>query len=267
MHSYQEENIIPVIKEANQIGSIKRKTKIRPLDDVDILLVIGIGRYHDNGWHVIDDCSYEWERDDKDENDNISSIHILNKLRDRLLVTYPNSEIKRNNEVVNVYLKSYDVGFDLVPGFYIRDKDYYLIPKGSKSTQWKKTNPKIDELILNNINSNNNNRIKDVIKMAKYFFSYKKIPRIRSYHLESCAYHIFKDITGNYSTREYLKYFYSNIDSSYLNSCIDPTGLSDNLTSYLESEEIIKILSQLALAVSSLDHSEEDYCEFVGFYN
>lgn len=263
--SYSNDNTFPSLKEYRLIGSYKRRTKIDPLDDVDILLVLGSGYYQGNNWHIIDNCSYPFSDEDKDENGNISSVKILNTLRKMLLETYPRSEIKRNNEVVNVYLSSYDVGFDLVPSFYYKNVDYFLIPAGSNSTKWKMTNPIKDELILDEINRNNGNKIKDIIKIAKQFFRYKRIPSLRSYHLESCAYYIFDKIKGNHSLSEYLSYFYKNLDSNYLNGCKDPTGISGDLSSNLEIEDVEKILEQLNYAIQNLARSEEDYCAYIGF--
>lgn len=263
--SYSNDDSFPSLMESRIIGSYKRKTKIDPLNDVDIILVLGKGYYQGNNWHIISDCSYPFSLEDKDEDGNISSIKILNTLRNKLSETYPNSEIKRNNEVVNVFLSSYGVGFDLVPAFYYSDVKYFLIPKGSRSTKWKKTNPLIDEIILDDINSKNGFKIKDVIKISKHFFSYKQIPSLRSYHLESCAFFIFNEISGNYSLRDYLEYFYSKLDRRYLNGCKDPTNISEDLSSNLDSTDIEKITTELNSAIDVLKISEEKYCEYVGF--
>lgn len=263
--SYSSDGDFPQLIETRIIGSYKRKTKINPLNDVDIVLTFGKGYYKGNNWHIIDDCSYSFSSIDYDDEQNVSSVRLLNKLKEKLSATYSRSEIRRNNEVVNVYLSSYDVGFDLIPAFYYRDVDYFLIPKGSNSTKWKKTNPIKDELILDEINNKNGNKIKDVIRIAKHFFSYKKIPSLRSYHLESCAYYIFNEISGNDSIREYLFYFYDNLDMELLNECEDPTGISEPLSSNLDMLDIKKITVALNEAKSILSNSEEAYCEYVGF--
>ena len=263
--SYSSDGDFPQLIETRIIGSYKRKTKINPLNDVDIVLTFGKGYYKGNNWHIIDDCSYSFSSIDYDDEQNVSSVRLLNKLKEKLSATYSRSEIRRNNEVVNVYLSSYDVGFDLIPAFYYRDVDYFLIPKGSNSTKWKKTNPIKDELILDEINNKNGNKIKDVIRIAKHFFSYKKIPSLRSYHLESCAYYIFNEISGNDSIREYLFYFYDNLDMELLNECEDPTGISEPLSSNLDMLDIKKITVALNETKSILSNSEEAYCEYVGF--
>lgn len=263
--SYSSDGDFPQLIETRIIGSYKRKTKINPLNDVDIVLTFGKGYYKGNNWHIIDDCSYSFSSIDYDDEQNVSSVRLLNKLKEKLSAAYSRSEIRRNNEVVNVYLSSYDVGFDLISAFYYRDVDYFLIPKGSNSTKWKKTNPIKDELILDEINNKNGNKIKDVIRIAKHFFSYKEIPSLRSYHLESCAYYIFNEISGNDSIREYLFYFYDNLDMELLNECKDPTGISEPLSSNLDMLDIKKITVALNEAKSILSNSEEEYCEYVGF--
>jgi len=265
LQSYSDEGIIPTIREARIIGSYGRKTKISPLDDVDILLVMGVGHYAGNNWHIIDECSYPFANDDKDEDGNISSIRILNTLRNRIVKTYSRSEVRRNDEVVNVYLSTYNVGFDLVPCFYYKDVKYFLMPAGSGSTRWKKTNPEKDDHILDRINNVNGYKIKDVIKLAKQFFRYKKIKSLRSYHLEACAYYIFDKVHCSANLADYLAYFYSNLTQERIDSCPDPTGLSERLTSGLSRTDIGNILSELKNAVEALKQGEQYYCEYVGF--
>jgi hypothetical protein len=164
-----------------------------------------------------------------------------------------------------VFLKSYGIGFDIVPCFYYRNTDYFLIPAGSQSTKWKRTNPIKDEVILDAINSNNNGKIKKVILLAKQFFKYKRIPSLRSYHLEAIAYYIFNEIQGDYQLSEYLVYFFKNLTNDLLRSCSDPTGLSEPLDSGLDFSMCSIVLSAVKEANMLLERDEGEYCKYVGY--
>ena len=163
-------NLIPLPKEIFLIGSYARGTKITPLDDVDIFYVMGIAVKRDEHWHTLIECSLKFGEEFLDEDKNISSIKILELIKKEISKTYSQSNIRRNNEVVNVYLTSYEVGFDIVPAFKIKNYDYYLIPAGGNSSKWKRSNPKKDEEILNILNEKHNGLLKNTIRIIKYWF-------------------------------------------------------------------------------------------------
>jgi hypothetical protein len=287
---------IPPSKYIFLTGSYGRKTKINPLDDVDIFYVMDYGMKENENEYLINtsfDFGYKCiECNDGDSiigsilkaifggeednfcsaympypNEKISSKKILELIKRGLIKNYPNSEIRRNGEVVNVYLKTYGVGFDIVPAFYINNEDYYLIPAGGKSTKWKKSNPKKDEEILKKLNDKHNGKLKDIIRIIKYWFRKKKIKSLRSYHLESICYYMFKNKKNSILTYENgLLHFYKYIGIkpylTYLKSCPDPTNLSGDLSSGLSDEDINKIISEARTARKYL---KKGGCEFVRY--
>ncbi|WP_434579274.1 SMODS domain-containing nucleotidyltransferase [Thermoanaerobacterium thermosaccharolyticum] len=256
--------LLPMPKDVFLTGSYKRGTKISPLDDVDIFYVIGYALKKYKARHIITDCSFKYGVEFEDNEGKISSIKILNLIKQELSKTYSKSEIRRNGEVVNVYLRSYEVGFDVVPAWEIAGSEYYLIPNGGGSTKWKKSNPKIDEYILNRLNDKHKNLLKNTIRVMKYWFKKKKIKSPRTYHLESIAYYIFsiKDPISSY--KESLIYFFENINyNNYLIRCPDPTNLSGNLSSSLDKEDIKKILNEADNAIKYLKEGEEKFIKYV----
>ena len=256
---------LPYPKDIFLTGSYKRETKISPLDDVDIFYVIGLAEKKDNHRHTITDCTFDFGEDFKDEDENVSSVKVLNLLKKEISKTYSRSEVRRNGEVVNVYLTSYEVGFDIVPAWKITNDNYYLIPVGGGSTKWKRSNPKVDENILNTLNEKHSNLLKDIIRIVKYWFRKKKIKTPRSYHLESIAYYVFekkKSITTSYV--EGLIYLYKNINyNNYLEKCPDPTNLSGDLSSNLNEDDISKILTEASKAIEYLRKGEEEFVRYV----
>lgn len=258
---------LPTPLEFYIIGSYKRGTKISPLDDIDILYSIGNVYEQSPDFYAIIKSSYIFTKDFYDHENNISSKKVLDKIKSELMSTYTRSDIRRNNEVVNLYLNSYSVGFDIVPAFYINSADTYLIPNGSNSTKWKKTNPKVDERILDNLHSKHNQLLKNVIRIIKYWFKKKKIKSLRSFHLESLAYYIFDVIDPINSYQEGVAYFLNNINyKNYLESCPDPTFSSEYLSSNLEPSDINLITNEAKTGLQKIINGEEEFVNYVDSY-
>ena len=123
-------------------GSFARKTKIRPIDDVDLLLVL-----HGGGTRVAlspNDPDVYWLKieDDiaalavfGDAYGYVNSTKILNKIKSSLsaIPNYGKADIHRNMQAVTLQLKSYIWDFDIVPSVPIGNGtaiQYYLIPDG-----------------------------------------------------------------------------------------------------------------------------------------
>lgn len=265
IRSKADEGQLPTPKEFLLIGSYKRGTKIAPLDDVDMLYVMGRARREGSTHrHILTDCDFEFGLAFMEPENNISSVKVLNLLKKVIGAVYSRSEVRRNQEVVNVYLASYDVGFDIVPAFRVENQGYYLIPAGGGSPYWKRTNPKKDEVILDQLNEKHSNLLKNTIRIMKYWFRKKRIKSLRSYHLETIAYYIFSEEGSCTSYPECLHTFYRNLNAAgYLKECPDPTGLSGNLTSKLTEDDIQGILAEASKAIEYLDQGEEEYVHYV----
>lgn len=120
-------------------GSFARKTKIRELDDIDIMLCLNAdGRtYEANSFTIYGLQS------DKDNNlcnnytNELNSTKVINRFISKLknLNDYKKSEMHKNHEAATLQLKSYTWNFDIVPCFYTT-ADFYLIPDGYGG--WKK---------------------------------------------------------------------------------------------------------------------------------
>lgn len=169
---YEEKNL--------HYGSFARKTKIRPLDDIDLMVCLSAlgGHYLE----ITPNTLYTIKMQDniaiydelKDEQGNLNSRKLINRIIQGLspLRDYKKAEIKRNQEAATLQLKSYEWNFDIVPCFYAND-DFYLIPDGKGN--WKKTDPRIDDLRMNQAKTNVmrwNSNAKDLqtfIRLMKYW--------------------------------------------------------------------------------------------------
>ncbi len=116
-------------------GSFARKTKVRPLDDIDFL-----AQLDGTGLSVQPSSSYLyglWPNNDraplaefKDTAGWISSIRILNRIRDGLanVPHYKKAELRRSQEVVCLTLKSYPWTFDITPAIRVDNRHSSRIP-------------------------------------------------------------------------------------------------------------------------------------------
>lgn len=186
-------------------GSFERKTKTRPLDDIDLMVCLNA-----EGWSystsmtgniLISPCENYIGRLNNFKGNNIldkdllNSTKILNGFKSNLnnISQYAKAEIKRNGVAVTLKLISYDWNFDIVPCFItaqdILGKSYYLIPNGNGD--WKKTDPRIDRLRVQTINQLCNGYVLNVIRLFKYWNQNLYAHSIPSYLLETmiCDYY------------------------------------------------------------------------------
>ena len=172
--------------------------------------------------------------------DNLLNSHsVLETFQKALALSHPNSTIKKNGQAVNVQLSSYNLGIDIVPCFHIKpldssQQDFYYIPRGDASGRWLKTNPKIDAHISKNLHDRHNKKLKGVIKLLKYWNREKNAARIKSYHLETLAWHVFHNHTsGVTSISEGVRYFFNNTRPYLENPMYEATGYGELIDTYL----------------------------------
>jgi len=175
---YSEKNIL--------FGSFSRRTKKRPLDDIDIMICM-----------KADGCTYN-ELPDKIEitapdaatrfkdyvNEGTSILNsrkVINAFIAKLVGVpqYKKAEIKRNLEAATLNLESYDWVFDIVPCFFTKEdaynRTYYIIPDGSGN--WKKTDPRIDSERITKINQAHEGNILNVIRAVNIGTAEQQCPQ------------------------------------------------------------------------------------------
>lgn len=253
-------------------GSYARGTKIHPLDDIDVMVVLdgtgisliqngqianvairGSGDYGSPVNNLTNNWGY------------ISSQKVLNSFRSALNTSYPNSKISKDGQAINVLLDSYDLGLDIVPCFHIipRDnsKERYYIPAGGNNDFWIPTNPKIDNDICKTIDDLHGNKLKPVIRLIKYWNTTQNENRLRSYHVEVLAWLVFyTGYQNNFMIKEYpsaVQYFFRNITPYLQTICQDPTEVGEHIDRYLtpalRTLSLIKVQeAKEALALTAL---------------
>jgi hypothetical protein len=223
-----------------QFGSFSRKTKIRPLDDIDIMFCMNA-----------DGCTYA-ETDQRieitvpeganrfrsytDDGTNIlNSRKVINAFIGRLgeIWHYRNAEIKRNQEAAVLNLSSYDWSFDIVPCFFSSPdtfgKTFYIIPDGQGC--WKRTDPRLDRDRLSTLNLIHSGKILETIRMMKFWNARQTMPTISSYLIETIiinCYDMKTSPASNFRQVEFLGALNFMKDAVF-QSVGDPKGIQGDL--------------------------------------
>lgn len=240
--SYSEKDI--------HYGSFARRTKIRPLDDIDLMICLSGQGGHYNEYSDRIEITVNPQSNLKsfcnDYTDILNSRKVLNKFVAKLadIPQYSNAEIKRNLEAATLNLKSYDWVFDIVPCFFtatdVFGKTYYLIPDGNGN--WKKTDPRIDKEKAANVNQQHTGHLLNVIRIIKYWNKRPTMPSMSSYLLETMILNYYDGKTEKAS--QFVDLEIAGV-LEYIGTYIkyqvsDPKGIQGNINS-LSLDEINKI--------------------------
>ena len=243
MNSFESDDSFPVSYPDIHIpfGSFARRTKIRPLDDIDLMFGLSAqgGTYSNINGRVVLTCSgeqsrlYRYRHPDKD---TICSVRILNVFKSRLqnIAQYAQADIRRNQEAVTLKLISKDWNFDIVPCFMTSPdasgQTYYLIPDGKG--HWKCTDPRKDQSRVTSINVRFDGNVLNVIRAVKYWQRRPTMPSMSSYLLETM---ILNYYTNRASCSPYvdmeLEALFNHLHVFVQYSVYDPKGIQGDINS------------------------------------
>ena len=220
-------------------GSFSRKTKTRPLDDIDLMIVLHAqGNWRSSNLtggytiHVPQDGDKQRALCNSGT-DTLNSIKIINKFKEYLskVPSFKKAEIKRNQEAVTLEL-GYEWVYDIVPCFITNPEsgsDFFLIPDGNGN--WKPTDPRIDKERTTRINGKQEVSVLDVVRIMKYWTKRRTASTMGSYFLE-CLILQYYDSYGTASSKyidielpKMFAYVYNQID----NALNDPKNFQGNL--------------------------------------
>lgn len=237
-------------------GSFSRRTKKRPLDDVDMFfcLMAQGATYNDydpdNITLTLTDTSSRLYQYTKDDNKTISSIKILNKFKSSLanIYHYRSAEINRRQEVVLLNLINKEWSFDIVPCFLTVEqlgKNFYIIPNGSGD--WKKADPRIDKNRTITINQQNNGNLLNVIRTVKFWNSRATMHTMGSYLLENIIlnYYQFRTDCSQFVDMS-LPAIFNHISSAVYQYVPDPKVFQGDLNT-LSFEQKMSISARASL--------------------
>lgn len=243
MNDFEKDDKFPVSFPAIHIafGSFARRTKIRPLDDIDLMFgLTGQGAtYTILSDRITVTSSGEGSRLHSYRHsgaDTVCSVRILNAFKNRLqdIAQYAQADIRRNQEAVTLKLVSKDWNFDIVPCFITSEdafgRTYYLIPDGNG--HWKFTDPRKDRDRVTTINVQNNGNVLNVIRAVKYWQRRPTMPSMSSYLLETLIldYYAGRTSCSSFVDME-LEALFRHLGQSVRYSVNDPKGIQGDINS------------------------------------
>lgn len=249
MNDFEKDDIFPVSYPAIHIafGPFARRTKIRPLDDIDLMFGLSA---QSATYNVLSDritLTYSGEGSRlhgyrHSGADTICSVRILNAFKNRLqdIAQYAQADIRRNQEAVTLKLVSKDWNFDIVPCFITREdafgQTYYLIPDGNG--HWKFTDPRKDRDRVTTVNVQNDGNVLNVIRWQRR----PTMPSMSSYLLETLilGYYAGRASCSSFVDME-LEALFRHLGLFVQFSVNDPKGIQGDINSL--SAEASKAIS------------------------
>ena len=236
-------------------GSFARRTKIRPLDDVDLIHCLKGegGTYLDVGSHVAiyPATGTRLAAFCHTDAGSLSSTRVLNKFKKHLdeVPQYAAAAVKRNGEAVTLELTSYTWNFDIVPGFFTtkesNGRDYYLIPNGAG--HWMKTDPRLDALRVTTVNQKHAGHVLDVLRLMKFWNRRPTMPSVPSYTFENLVLNYYDAQVSEASGFVDLEVpkLLEHISVAVYNSNFDPKGIQGDLNT-MSFDDQMKVSSRAA---------------------
>lgn len=226
-------------------GSFARHTKLRPLDDIDMMICISGS--DDRKYSYMGNGIYHMGANQVDISNGLNtygtsylnSTKVINRFISKLskLSDYSKAEMHKNHEAATLKLKSYDWVFDIVPCFYC-DGDFYLIPDGNGN--WKKTDPRIDTNRATSINQSQKGNLLPLIRLIKYWNSRNITITMGSYLLECMVLNRYENRSApenwwiDLEFRDTLLY----LSRAIYNGVNDPKGIQGDLNFYSYSDRV-----------------------------
>ena len=247
-------------------GSFARKTKIQPLDDVDVLILLDGGNTEEQSSYIEPYTYYLKAKDAlaplylfTDDDNYVNSTKILNKIKSHLssISNYQKAEIKKTMQAITLNLKSYDWVFDIVPAVpvynYSGSIAYYLIPDGKG--KWIRTDPRVDSDNVTKINSKHNGKFLPTLRLLKYWNRRTHKPRLQSYYFETLAIKVFQYASSINDFPTAIKYFFDNCPIYINQICADPKGLGGALDLYVSQDTKDKVIAAMSDASTSAGYA------------
>ena len=232
---------VPALYDEQHIhyGSFARNTKVRPLDDIDMMVCLRAQgcTYRDEGGEVrltVPSTTSDLKRLTFDDGVTLNSRKVINRFVSALSAVpqYGKATIKRNGEAATLKLVSYDWAFDVTPCFLtapeVSGRSFYLVPDGDG--HWKRTDPRIDRDRVRRINQAHEGRVLNIVRLAKYWNARPTAPRMPSYLLEALVLDHYNGTSGvtRYPDLE-IRDVLAHISTAVLSRVEDPKRIDGDI--------------------------------------
>lgn len=244
-------------------GSFARRTKIRELDDIDLLIGIkGLGTTYttdaDGTVKLRVPHGIALRRLCHDGTHDLNSRRVIDVFVTRLtkVPLYRSAEIKRNRQAAVLSLSSYTWSFDIVPGFMTEadalGRTYHVIPDGHG--HWMKTDPRIDRERTDSINGRHGGHLRNVIRLIKFWNKRRSVTTVPSYLIECMVLGFYENQPTRASARPEVEVprVLRQIARSVLGSVEDPKGIQGDINK-LSREERSEVSSQASRHAQSAE--------------
>lgn len=228
-------------------GSFARRTKIRELDDLDMIIGVSArGSTYEGAGNAaqifvpdgiaLRDLCYEGSN-------VLNSRKVINKFVSALadVPQYEKADLTRNGSAAVLTLQSYTWSFDIVPGFFTTPefdgRTYYLIPDGNG--HWIKTDPRIDQERASRINQAHQGRVLNPLRLVKFWNRRPTMPSVPPYVLETIVLNYYEEAASstNYVDIEFIPIL-KNLATVVLGAVQDPKNIQGDLNSLSWSERV-----------------------------
>lgn len=224
-------------------GSFERKTKIRELDDVDLMFCFTANgatyskSSFGNTYTILTPDAGQRLKNLSDS-DILNSRRVVNKVKLSLaqIDQYSSADLHSKGEAATLNLLSYEWVFDIVPCFYT-DTDLYLIPDGNGN--WKPTDPRIDQTRVTDANQSKDGKTLQLIRILKYWNRRNSTHTIGSYLFENIVINYANSKTELSQWIDYdIRSFFHYLSSAIWNSVTDPKGFQGDLNTFSYAEKL-----------------------------
>lgn len=184
-------------------GSYARNTAVRPLNDIDVFLVL---------------------TPTSTLNTRSSPDRVLTEVKHVLETIYDGKTARKQARSVNIEFAGTGIAYDVVPAFST-DNDVYTIPDAEAST-WIRTNPRIHAQMSTDANERAAKKLKPLLKAVKHANNRSGNPA-RSFHLEVLTWKVLQRDPGAYI--DGLVTLFDGLAARVCDACPDPAGLGADI--------------------------------------
>jgi len=239
LHQTYTDFPVPYATMHTYFGSFHRRTKVRPLDDIDLISCLSAegstyGTYGNEIRIQVPTTAERLLSLCHESTNELNSRKVINQFVNHLAAVpqYRRADIGRDGEAAVLSLESYPWSFDVVPAMFTKPeydgRTYFLIPDGNG--QWKKADPRIDQDRVTNLNQARAGYVLAPIRLIKYWNRRPTMPTISSYLIESIILsHYEAGITASQFVDLEVAPILTSIALAILSSVADPKGIQGDI--------------------------------------
>lgn len=201
-------------------GSYSRHTAIRPLNDIDIFVVLG---------DAVSTPSFSASQG------SLTADGALKQVRQALHAKWSNKDLPiLQQHSVHIGFTESGIEFDVVPAFEVPGREAYLIPE-RETGKWILTNPRIHQTRSTEANEAAGKKLKPLLKAVKHWNRRHPSSPLGSFHLEVMSYSAFPTPPEDYL--EGLERLFSHLSQKVLGTCPDPARLGPDVDARVGSNQ------------------------------